>query len=291
MKLAKRGFPLSLAAALMHLHPTCSFAPAKSLTVRELRTNSQSLSFTIDDGDSSMVSSEFNANYDAPLRESRSAETEEDDQLIREELKRELLLLSSVTSRGDFANPEERAILNDIVSQLEALNPFSNQASECAGDWDLTLTSTQAFRSSPFFQAIRSVLNDEISADNAFRMHEQATSMGRLARVRQFIGEDGTFVSEADLKVGPASGTVVTKANFEITNTVTWDVTVESTQVKNSSIFFLDQILESLEFPVGLFYQNVRGSVPVSKLTHWYVDETMRIARDIDDNYYVFSRV
>jgi hypothetical protein len=290
MKLAKRGLPLlSVTVALMHLQTSWSFAPTKSFTVRELRTNSISLSFTIDDDESSMVSSEFNTNDDAPLRESRTAE--EGDQLIRDELKRELLLLSSVTSRGDFADPEERAILNDIVTQLEALNPSTNQASECAGEWDLTLTSTQAFRSSPFFQAIRSILNDEISADNAFKMHEQATSMGRISRVRQFISENGTFVSEADLKVGPASGTVVTKANFEITNTVSWDVKVESTQVKNSNILFLDQILESLELPVGLLYQNVRGSVPVSKLTHWYVDETMRIARDVDDNYYVFSRV
>lgn len=281
---------LSVAVALMHLQTSWSFTPTKSFfTVKKLQANSVSLSFTIDNDESSMVSSEFNASDDVPLRDTLTAE--EGDQLIRDELKRELLLLSSVTSRGDFADAEERAILNDIVTQLEALNPSSNQASECAGEWDLTLTSTQAFRSSPFFQAIRSILNDEISADNAFKMHEQATSMGRIARVRQFIGENGTFVSEADLKVGPASGTVVTKANFEIRNTVTWDVEVESTQVKNSNILFLDQILKSLELPIGLLYQNVRGSVPVSKLIHWYVDETMRIARDVDDNYYVFSRV
>ena len=41
-----------------------------------------------------------------------------DDEAIRDALKRELLLLSSVTSRGEYSTSEERDLVIDIVTQL-----------------------------------------------------------------------------------------------------------------------------------------------------------------------------
>lgn len=87
-------------------------------------------------------------------------ENEEDAQ-IRDALKRELLLLSSVTNRGEYANLDEQNMLIDLVSQLEALNPTINPASQSEGEWDLCLSSTQFFRSSPFFQSIRIAAGDD----------------------------------------------------------------------------------------------------------------------------------
>ena len=46
-------------------------------------------------------------------------DTDENDALIRDELKRELLLFASTTDRGAFATGEEKNIIVDLVTQLE----------------------------------------------------------------------------------------------------------------------------------------------------------------------------
>ena len=140
-------------------------------------------------------------------------------------------------------------------------------AMECYGEWDLVLTNTQSFRSSPFFQSIRSVLDDKSTADNAFSLHEATTSIGKVGRVKQVISEDGYFTSEVELEAGlmpgmPFSikGTVITKARFEIVGEEQWDIFIQTTQVKNSNVPFLDQLLD--EFPVGSLYDMALGGVP-----------------------------
>jgi len=222
-----------------------------------------------------------------------------EDELIRDDLKRELLLLSSVSDRGLFLSIEEKDIVVDIITQLEALNPTKETARECYGEWELVLASTQAFKTSPFFQAIRVVLDDKTAADNVFSLHEAATSIGKVGRVKQIVGEDGSFTSEVNLEVGimpgmpfTVKGTVVTKAGFEIIGSEQWDVSIRTTQVKKSNIPILDQVLDQypFELPVGDIYNRVRGSIPVVSLKTFYVDDSMRITRDVDDNFYVFSR-
>jgi hypothetical protein len=237
-----------------------------------------------------------------PSEKQVTVDTNEEDAIIRDELKRELLLLGSVTNRGQYASSDEKNIIIDIVTQLEALNPTPDPASQCQGEWDLCLTSTQAFRSSPFFQSIRAIFgdsNDSSIAENAFNLHESATSVGKVARVRQSINDDGSFISEVDLEVGimggmpfTMKGSVVTSATYGVTGPESWDLTVKSTQVKKSNIPFLDQLLDDypVEVPVGDVYESLRGSVPVAKLKTFYVDEAMRITRDQDDNFYVFCR-
>mmetsp|Transcript_15102 Transcript_15102/g.18411 ORF Transcript_15102/g.18411 Transcript_15102/m.18411 type:complete len:350 (+) Transcript_15102:233-1282(+) len=246
-----------------------------------------------------------------PTEKQLIVDIEEGDAIIRDELKRELLLMGSITNRGQYASKDEKNIIVDLVTQLEALNPTPDPASECSGEWDLCLSSTQAFRSSPFFQSIRAIFgsnddnNDANSntppsiSENFFNLHSQATSVGKVARVRQFILDDGSFISEVDLEVGlmggiPLSmkGTVVTTASYDITGPESWDLKVKTTQVKKSNIPFLDQLLDDYpaEVPVGSVYETIRGSVPVAILKTFYVDEAMRITRDQDDNFYVFCR-
>jgi hypothetical protein len=45
-----------------------------------------------------------------------------------------------------------------------------------------------------------------------------------------------------------------------------------------------------VELPVGEIYNNIMGSVPVVPFKTYYVDEGIRITRDVDDNFFVFSR-
>jgi PAP_fibrillin len=178
------------------------------------------------------------------------------------------------------------------------LNPTSNPASNCIGEWDLCLSSTQFFRSSPFFQTLRTFLNDRDMAENVFEMHERATSASRVGRVRQIITAE-EFISEIELEVGvlpgfpiTAKGKVVTKASLQIAGPEFLELRITSTQIQGSNVPLLNQILENFqpEFRVGDVYNVLQGTVPLVRLKTFYVDEGIRITRDVDDNFFVFSR-
>jgi hypothetical protein len=235
----------------------------------------------------------------APTRQvtvDRNAE----DESIRESLKRELLLLSSVTNRGEYATLDEQNALVDLVTQLEALNPTENPASNAMGEWDLCLSSTQFFRSSPFFQSIRIAAgnsNRQI-VENGFDLHDRATSSSRVGRVRQQV-TSSELRSEVDLEVGfvpgiplRLRGTVVTVASLRVLPPETWEVKITTTSVKSSNIPFINELLDDpkLVLPVGDFYSSVMGETPAVPFRTFYVDESLRITRDVDDNFFVFTR-
>jgi hypothetical protein len=202
----------------------------------------------------------------------------EEDALIRDALKRELLVLASVTNRGEYASKDERDIVIDLIAQLEALNPTAEPASQCEGDWDLCLSSTQFFRSSPFFQAIRVAVGEDQKqlAENGFDLHDRATSGSRVGRVRQSITSD-RLISEVDLEVGLVpgipirlKGTVVTAATLRVVSDRKWELQCETTKVKGSNIPIFNDILEdqlNVELPVGDFYNTVQGANPVIPMT------------------------
>jgi hypothetical protein len=217
--------------------------------------------------------SDYDSSDLSPEQKEATVDDKEEDALIRDELKRELLLLGSVTNRGEYASSDERDIVIDLVTQLEALNPTAEPAAHCEGDWDLCLSSTQFFRSSPFFQTIRIAVGDENKAiaENGFDLHDSATSTSRVGRVRQKISSD-KLVSEVDLEVGTLpgiplrlKGTVVTTASLDVVSAERWDVRVQTTLVKGSNIPILNQFMDDLklEIPVGEAYSTIRGSIPV----------------------------
>ena len=217
--------------------------------------------------------SDYDASDLLPDEKEVAVDENEEDDLIRDELKRELLLLASTTNRGEYATSEERDIVIDLVNQLEALNPTAEPAAHCEGNWDLCLSSTQFFRSSPFFQAIRVAVGDanKAIAENGFDLHDRATSTSRIGRVRQIISSD-KLVSEVDLEVGTLPGipirirgTVVTTASLYVSGSEKWDVRVETTQVKGSNIPIMNQFMDDLNFelPVADFYNTVQGNTPV----------------------------
>jgi len=230
-----------------------------------------------------------------------AVDEDENDATIRDELKRELILLASVTNRGMCSSTEEANLMVDLVTQLEALNPTADPGSNSQGDWELCYSSTQSFRSSPFFLAIRAFLGDDnkAMAENAFDIHDKATTASRVGKVRQIIDEKN-LISEYELSVGllpglpfVVKGTVVTTADLTVIPPETMELRVRGTKVKGSNVPFFDQYLDdnSVELPVGDLYQTLNGDIPVAVLRTYYVDEAMRITRDIDDNFYVFTRL
>jgi len=250
---------------------------------------------------SKLLLSDSPSDYDTddllPIEKTVSVDENEEDEVLRDALKRELLLLASTTSRGECATQDEKDIMLDLVTQLEALNPTSDPAMHCEGDWDLCLASTQFFRSSPFFMAIRSAVGDDNKsiAETGFDIHDKATKASRVGKVRQTITYSDTttneLISEVDLDVGllpgipfNLRGTVVTKAAIDVEGPGIWNLSVKSTSVTASDIEI------PFELPVGDAYKTITGSVPVSVVKTFYVDESIRIFRDVDDNYFVFVK-
>ena len=70
-----------------------------------------------------MPDDDYPSDYDADDLESTeksvAVDMDEDDATIRDELKRELILLASVTNRGMCATTEEKNLMVDLVTQLE----------------------------------------------------------------------------------------------------------------------------------------------------------------------------
>jgi hypothetical protein len=235
-----------------------------------------------------------------PVIKEVAVDEKEEDVAIRDDLKRELMLLASVTDRGAYCSKEEKDIVIDLVAQLEALNPTKDPASNCKGEWDLGYASTQLFRSSPFFQSIRVAVgedNKEVT-ENGFALHAQATSGSRVGRVRQIVTSE-KLISEVDLEVGmlpgiPMSlqGTVVSTAILNVVSDKRWELRIENTKVMGSNIPLFNMFMDDLqlELPVGNFYSYLQGQVPVIPLTTFYVDDTLRITRDVDENFFVFIR-
>mmetsp|Transcript_26488 Transcript_26488/g.55983 ORF Transcript_26488/g.55983 Transcript_26488/m.55983 type:complete len:316 (-) Transcript_26488:1910-2857(-) len=278
-----------------------SFSPAMSSRAVSTSQPQQQMSRLF-----SMPDDPYPSDYDKDDLESTeravSVDMDEDDAAIRDELKRELILLASVTNRGMCASTEEQNLVIDLVTQLEALNPTADPALNSQGDWELCYSSVQSFRSSPFFLAIRAFLGDDnkATAENAFDIHDRATTASRVGKVRQIIDKDNNeLVSEYELSVGlmpglpvKVKGCVVTSADLTTIAPETWEMKVRGTKVNGSNVPFLDQYLDdnAVEIPIGEAYQAISGSVPTATLKTFYVDEGMRITRDIDENFFVFTR-
>lgn len=292
---------LLFCAALHSGYEAHSFSHAVPSLVRVVST-----SYTQTSSLFSMPDDPYPSDYDADDLESTqkkvSVDMNEEDAAIRDEIKRELILLASVTNRGTCAREEEKNLVEDLVTQLEALNPTADPALNSQGDWELCYSSTQSFRSSPFFLAIRSLLGDDnkATADTAFTIHDRATTASRVGKVRQIIDKDNKqLVSEYDLSVGllpglplRVKGCVVTSADLTVIAPETWEMSVRGTKVNGSNVPFLDQYLDDneVEIPVGEVYNTLSGSIPTAILRTFYVDEGMRITRDIDENFFVFTR-
>ena len=128
------------------LLPTRSVAlPSSTLSRRPVVTTSQTqqqISSLF-----SMPDDPYPSDYDVddlePTQKKVSVDVNEEDATIRDEIKRELILLASVTNRGTCARDEEKNLVIDLVTQLEALNPTADPALNSQGDWELCYSSTQ----------------------------------------------------------------------------------------------------------------------------------------------------
>ena len=117
-----------------------------------------------------------------------------------------LLRIGASTGRGEFASSRQKEMAEDMILQLEAANPTQKTADSplMLGRWELLYSSTQLFRSSPFFMAGRAVCETPEEAkqyDWFCDMHRAALAISNIGQVRQIVSPT-RLVSEFEVKVG-----------------------------------------------------------------------------------------
>mmetsp|Transcript_47781 Transcript_47781/g.144496 ORF Transcript_47781/g.144496 Transcript_47781/m.144496 type:complete len:365 (+) Transcript_47781:222-1316(+) len=243
------------------------------------------------------------------------------DEAKRASLTNGLLRVAASSDRGQFDTSLQKDKIASIVSNLEALNPTTCPAESSAmeGTWELLYSSTQLFRSSPFFMAGRAVCETEEQAkqyDWFCDMHRAALAISTIGKVRQIISSD-RMTSEFEVKVGAVpflsdftplkysgglpftvEGAIVSSADITPTDSGEgWEIFMDTVEIKGSNIPLLRQALDAGiklgSRDLGSFleenlsgYSNPR---PVFKTT--YLDEHIRISKDQDGKLFVYGKV
>jgi hypothetical protein len=117
-----------------------------------------------------------------------------------------LLQIAASTGRGEFATPAQKEKAESLVAAIEGQNATPEPAKSplVNGRWELLYSSTQLFRSSPFFMAGRAVCSTPDQAkqyDWFCDMHRKALAISSIGQVRQIISPT-RMVSEFEVTVG-----------------------------------------------------------------------------------------
>ena len=212
-----------------------------------------------------------------------------------------------------------------IVSKLERVAPMSDDpvssiSPTLAGTWELVYSNVQLFRSSPFFLAGRETCKTEDEAKQYAwfcDMHRAALAISTIGVVRQVITSSGRLVNEFEVKVGsipflsdfvPLSysgglpftidGAIVSTADITPISSSKWELYMDTVEIKGGNVPVLRGLLDSENVALksralsDVLEQNIDSyERPRPKLTTTYLDSSMRICRDIDDNVFVYARV
>jgi len=239
----------------------------------------------------------------------------------RRALKEKLLQLAAVTDRGQAAKYKTLREAENLAEDLECLCPTTTPARESAGTWALVFSSTQLFRSSPFFMAGRAVCADGTEArryDAFCDLHRAALAISEIGQVRQVVSLDPPMLtSEFEVRAGAVpflsdvlpflrysgglpltiEGSIVSSASIDTVNDDSYTLYMDTVEIKGSNVPLLRQVLDSglrLESRNlgGLLEQNLPGySNPKPLFRTTYVDDTMRICRDQDGKLFVYSKL
>lgn len=232
-----------------------------------------------------------------------------------------LLQIAASTGRGEFASKSQKDKAESLISTMESQNPTSEPANSSMlnGRWELLYSSTQLFRSSPFFMAGRAVCSTPEQAkqyDWFCDMHRKALAISSIGQVRQIISPT-RMVSEFEVQVGAVpflsdftpfkysggwpvtiEGAIVSSADIS-PNAFgdALEIYMDTVEIKGSNVPGLRQILDQGLMlgsrTLGNFleenfdgYTNPR---PVFEIT--YLSENLRISREQDGKVFVYGKM
>ena len=239
----------------------------------------------------------------------------------RDHLKAIIYQIAAVTDRGQRMNAmiapmyQDKMIeMNKVVENLLPLSDEINQVS-IGGEWELIYSSVELFRSSPFFLAIEKALNDKSKSDLFFKLHLlQVGSFGlsTVGRVGQYLNfNKGEMISTFDttifglttipilgwFKLLPTfGGRVITLAKGLQFKENIISMELEKTKVSKvdglGKIPFLDSILMERWYPVKAVWNLLPWNKenPNCEISVIYVDEDLRIVRDMHGELFVYIR-
>ena len=250
-------------------------------------------------------------------------QTNDDDASMQENCEKALaaiLRIAASSGRGEFANSDQKDKASELISILEKNNPTPEPANSpmINGRWELVYSSSQLFRSSPFFMAGRAVCSTKEQADQYdwfCDMHRQALAISNIGTVRQVISPT-LMISEFEVKVGAVpflsdftpfsyggglpltiDGSIVSQADITPTaDGKSWELLMDTVQIKGSNIpglrSILDKGLQLQSRGLGSFLENTLDGYtnprPIFETT--YLTDSIRISRDQDGKVFVYAK-
>lgn len=211
-------------------------------------------------------------------------------------VKNSLLQVAAMTERGQLATTDQRNDVNLLVDRLEALKMEGPEYKDddMVGIWTLVYSSSQAFRSSPFFATFQALLGREKVAEKIFAFTD-AFPNAKIGQARQIVNEDCTeLVSRVEMSLWPhrwISGVVETRArivNDDVGERL--EVIVDDTSVRDSVLGKISPRLEGWRVPVDQLSERIFDRIPRITLETMFLDQDLRISRLPDRNFLVYVK-
>ena len=237
------------------------------------------------------------------------------------DIKKKIFQISAITDRGQRLNPlvspiyqEKLGEMEELIKSLENFN-FEISEEKLSGEWELIFSTVELFRSSPFFLAIEKALDDKFKSNLFFKLHQlQVGSFGlsTIGRIAQNIDFDKKeFISTFDtvifglttipilgwFKLLPTfGGRVITLADKLVLKDNLLKMNLQKTKVSKveglNKIPIFSKILMDRWYPVKEVWEKLpwNKEIPSCELSVIYLDEEIRIMRDIYGSIFIYIR-
>ncbi|CAM9297809.1 unnamed protein product [Scytosiphon promiscuus] len=213
-------------------------------------------------------------------------------------IKNSLLQVAAMTERGQLATEAQRNDMDLLVARLEELKadgqlePYKDE--DMVGIWTLVYSSSQAFRSSPFFATFQALLGRQGVAEKIFSFTD-AFPNAKIGQARQIVNGDCTeLVSRVEMSVWPhrwISGVVETRSKIVNDDTgERLEVIVDDTRVSDSILGKISPRLEEVRVPVDQLSERLFDRIPRITLDTVFLDEDLRVSRLPDRNFLIYVK-
>jgi len=185
------------------------------------------------------------------------------DSKERSDLVQKVLRLAACTSRGRLASSAQNSMMDELVLQLESVNPNMQpmESDLINGEWKLiyfTKAATSSSPLAPLLETQRLIEFGDITQTIDF-------DKSLLTQEAKIVGFPGVF------------GSVVTSAKITPVGPERMEVVLENTQVKGDSLLRrIDLSALDINLPIGDLYQRVRGKSPETYIDTYYVRSTLK---------------